>query len=245
MTGKLRLIILAAAVAVVSGLGLLIILMEVRTPERRSVLRPHDGVATIAVMDFTQAFPLDPLPPGWFHRTFLTRAPGDFSFARKNGVPALRFATDDSASMLVRFTDIPVNSYPVLAWRWLVERPIDSALDERTTAGDDHPARIFLRFRSDAGQQRAMEIVWGNKRLRRGDFKYINGFPHYVARGAGAEIGRWYQERLDLRPLVEKFWPELESLRLAEVALFCDSDETDSASVAYFAELRMRRTASP
>jgi len=196
-------------------------------------------------MDFSQPIPLDPLPAGWHHRTFLTRAAGDLSFAAKNGVPALRFATDDSASMLVRFTDIPVDSHPILAWRWLVERPIDSEIDERTRDGDDHPARLFLRFETAAGERRAMEIVWGNEHLRRGDFKYLDGFPHYAARGAEAEIGRWYSEKLDLRPLVEKFWPRLGELHLTEVALFCDSDETDSASVAYFAELRMHRPGSP
>jgi hypothetical protein len=35
--------------------------------------------------------------------------------------------------------------------------PIRSPLDERTREGDDHPARLFLRFLTDRGKKRAME----------------------------------------------------------------------------------------
>lgn len=244
MSRKRSIAILLAAITLLLAGGALIF-FELRTPERQAVLRPSGEDAALMVMDFSEAIPLDPLPPGWHHRTFLTRTAGKMSFATKNGVEALRFATDDSASMLVRFTEIPLESFPILEWRWLVEQPIESDIDERTAAGDDHPARLFLRFETAAGERRAMEIVWGNKRLRRGDFKYIGGFPHYAARGAEAEIGRWYSETLDLRPLVEEFWPELEGLRLTEVAIFCDSDETGSASVAYFADLRVRDSEAP
>jgi len=55
--------------------------------------------------------------------------------------------------------------------------PIRSPLDERTRQGDDHPLRLFLRFLTDHGEKRAMEVIWGN-RLKPGDHKYIGGFPH-------------------------------------------------------------------
>src|SRR6516165_1274523 len=50
----------------------------------------------------------------------------------------------------------------------------------RVGEGDDHPARLFLRFATDRGEKRAMEVIWGN-RLKPGDYKYIGGFPHFVA----------------------------------------------------------------
>ena len=102
------------------------------------------------------------------------------SFAVKDGVPSMRFETRDSASMLFRAVDIDLTAYPMLAWSWYVELPIRSPLDERTREGDDHPARLFLRFLTDQGQKRAMEVIWGN-RLKPGDYKYIGGFPHFVA----------------------------------------------------------------
>jgi hypothetical protein len=138
---------------------------------RGEVLKP-DGGPVVTVMDFGQSLPLDPLPSGWQHRKFWTRSPMTMSSAVKDGVPSMRFETHDSASMLFRHVDIDLAAYPMLAWRWYIELPIRSPLDERTREGDDHPARLFLRFATDRGEKRAMEVIWGN-RLKPGEYKYI------------------------------------------------------------------------
>src|ERR1700756_4204888 len=72
---------------------------------RGDVLKP-DGGPVVIVMDFGQSFPLDPLPSGWRHRKFWTRSPMTMSFTVQDGVPGMRFETDDSASMLFRHVDI-------------------------------------------------------------------------------------------------------------------------------------------
>ena len=93
-------------------------------------------------------------------------------------------------------THIPA-AVSMLAWRWYVELPIRSPRDERTREGDDHPARLFLRFLTDRGEKRAMEVIWGN-RLKAGDYKFIGGFPHFVADGGDDRVGRWLDEKIDL-----------------------------------------------
>jgi hypothetical protein len=160
------------------------------------VLKP-DGGPTVTVMDFGRSFPLDPLPSGWKHRKFWTRAPMTMAFAVKDGVPSMRFETHDSGSMLFRHVDIDLAAYPMLAWRWYIELPIRSPLDERTRDGDDHPARLFLRFLTDRGEKHAMEVIWGN-RLKAGDYKYIGSFRHFVADGGDDRVGRWLDEKIDL-----------------------------------------------
>ena len=206
---------------------------------RANVLVP-DGGPEAALMDFSGPFALDPPPPGWRHRTFWTRRPMRMSFATKEGVPALRAETDGTASMLFRHVDVDLAAYPVLAWRWYVERPVESPLDERTREGDDHPARLFLAFADAGGGERRMEVVWGN-RLRRGDWKFIGGFPHYVADGDAENAGRWRDEEVDLLALHRRLWPDVPPGRLVEVAVFCDTDETGAGSVSYVADVRARR----
>jgi hypothetical protein len=164
---------------------------------RGEVLKPDDG-PVVTVMDFGRRFPLDPLPSGWQRRKFWTRSPMTMSFAVKDGAPSMRFETHDSASMLFRHGDIDLVAYPMLAWRWYIELPIRSPLDERTREGDDHPARLFLRFATDRGEKRAMEVIGGN-RLKPGDYKYIGGFPHFVADAGDDRVGRWLDERIALR----------------------------------------------
>src|SRR4051812_34590829 len=70
--------------------------------DRSAALAPQPGEPVVTVMDFSRKLPLDPLPPGWWHRQFWTRRPMDISFAEKDGVPAIRLATRGSASMLFR-----------------------------------------------------------------------------------------------------------------------------------------------
>jgi Protein of unknown function (DUF3047) len=203
------------------------------------VLKPGGG-PVVTVMDFGQSFPLDPLPSGWRHRKFWTRSPMTMSFAVKDGVPSMRFETHDSASMLARSVDIELASYPMLAWRWYIELPIHSPLDERTREGDDHPARLFLRFLTDRGEKRAMEVIWGN-RLRPGDYKYIGGFPHFVADAGDDHVGRWLDEKIDLARVYATIWKDAAPTHLIDIAVFCDSDDTHTASVSYFAYVRLER----
>jgi len=107
--------------------------------------------------------------------------------------------------MLFRQVDIDLAAYPMLAWRWFIELQINSPLDECTREGDDHPARLFLRFITDPGEKRAMEVIWGN-RLKPGDYKYIGGFPHFVADAGDDRVGRWLDERIDLARFYAKIW---------------------------------------
>lgn len=199
------------------------------------------GEPEVVVMDFARPPALAPLPAGWHHRTFWTRAPMQMSLAAKDGVPAIRLETHASASMLFRAVDIDLQQYPRLAWRWYVERPIESAADELTREGDDHPARLFVAFRTDRGEARNMEIIWGNKVLKAGDVKYIGTFPHYVANGGNANVGKWLAEDIDLLQIYRRFWPDASAARVTDIGLFCDSDETKTASIAWFADVRMRR----
>ena len=206
---------------------------------RVSVLEPH-GEAEAVIMDFSRPFPLDPPPPGWDHREFLTRRPMTISFATKEGVPALRLETNGTASRLFRHVKIDLQRYPVLDWRWYIEKPIDSPLDERTRKGDDHPARFFIAMRTRDGHDRAMEVIWGNK-LKAGDYKYIGAFPHYVADGGNENAGRWRNEEIDLRRIYETIWKDAKPAEVVEIAIFCDSDETGTSSVSYVADVRMKR----
>jgi hypothetical protein len=160
------------------------------------------------------------------------------TFTVKDGVPSMRFETHDSASMLFRHVDINLAAYPMLAWRWFIELPIRSPLNERTREGDDHPARLFLRFATDRGEKRAMEVIWGN-RLKRGDHKYIGSFPRFVADAGDERVGHWLDKKIDLARVYSEIWKDAAPADLVDVAVFCDSDDTKTASISYFAAARL------
>jgi hypothetical protein len=231
-------------------LGLIVLAVSVVTActggHRLNVLVPGES-PSVVVMDFREPLAIDSLPDGWHHRTFFSTAPMQISFVTKEGRPSIRLATHHSGSMLYRFTDLPLDQYPMLAWDWFVEQPIVSEVDETTKAGDDHPARLYLKFRSADGGSHAMEIIWGNRKLHAGDWKYLksfwsrSAFPHYVARGGDENAGRWHDEQADMRTLYRNNWGDPSGANLQEVALFCDTDATGAESVAYFSSVRVER----
>lgn len=190
------------------------------------------GAETV-IMDFADIFNPSAPPAGWMHRRFLTRPAMEVSFRTKDGVPALRCATKGSGSIFGRWTDIELANAATLKWRWLVEQPITSQLDERTSEGDDHPVRLFLGFADSTGKAHHAEIIWSNGALARGDWKLIGEFVHFVADGGDANIGQWREESADLIAIYRKASGRTDTPRLTQVAIFCDSDETGSSSIAY------------
>lgn len=232
MKGSILVIVLACA----GSLGC-------ASPDRTAVLVP-DGSPSFALMDFSEPPSLDPLSPGWHHRIFRRHPPMEISFVTKDGRAAVRLGTDDSASMLFRWVDVELSGYPVLSWDWLIEEPIASQEDEMTVAGDDHPARLYLSFESASGDEHSMEIIWGNRSLGRGDWKHLKffglfSFPHYTANGGDDNAGRWHHESVDLSELYSTLWGDLQGVRLTELALFCDTDDTGAKSTAYFSDVRV------
>ena len=119
----------------------------------------------------------------------------DMSFATKDGVPAIRLATHDTASMLFRHVEVALDPYPFLSWRWYVEQDIGS-------------------------------------------------FPHYVANGGRANVGRWHREVVDLAEIHRTLWGDPTNSRLVDIGIFCDTDETGGESVAYVSDVRVMQRSS-
>ena len=161
------------------------------------------------------------------------------AFAVKDGVPSMRFETHDSASMLFRQVDVDLAAYPMLAWHWFIELPIRSPLDERTREKRRSTGAAVSSFRPP-GEKRAMEVIWGN-RLKPGDYKYIGSFPHFVADAGDDRVGHWLDERIDLARVYAEIWKDAAPAHLVDIAVFCDSDDTHTASISYFAYVRLER----
>jgi len=184
-------------------------------------------------MDFAAPPALDVLAAGWTQRKFWTRPAMQLSFGVKDSVLAMRCETKAGGSIFGRWTDLDLAAYPTLTLRWFVETPIASTVDERTSAGDDHPIRWFLAFADSQGQAHHAKTVWGNRRLQRSDWKVLGTFVHFVADGGDANTGQWRDESADLLAIYRKASGRTDSPRLTELALFCDSDDTNGHTIAY------------
>lgn len=177
---------------------------------------------------------LDRLPPGWAHRTFLTAPAADYRLGTGDAGPEMRCLTDGSGSILGRETDVALADFPMLRWEWRIDRALPAMPDEATRAGDDHPARFFLRFEDGTGARHAAEIIWSNGAFAPGDWKVIEGFHHLVAGSGSAPSDGWQAAEADLPALLRRIGGDPEGARLRVLAFFCDSDNTGGASDARF-----------
>ena len=169
---------------------------------RVNVLVP-DGFPSFAIMDFTDPLPLDPLPDGWYHRRFWRHGPMEIAFETKEGIPAIRLGTHDTASMLFRHVEIELNAYPILSWQWYIEKGIDGSVDELTRDGDDHPARFFVMFETAGGEATARRSSGATVRSVRGSTSTW-GRSHSTWRMvaspmSGAGIERWSISRNSMK----------------------------------------------
>ena len=153
-------------------------------------------------------------------------------------MPSLRFETRDSASMLFRAVDIDLAAYPMLAWRWFIELPIKSPLDERTREGRRSPGAALSSVHHRSRREACDGGDLGES-AETGDCKYIGGFPHFVADAGDDRVGRWLDERIDLVRVYAEIWKDAAPAHLVDVAVFCDSDDTHTASISYFAYVRL------
>lgn len=199
----------------------------------------------VALMDFSNPIPLSPPPPGWWHLKFLTKPPMQISFVKKAAVKALRCDTSASGSIFGRHTDIDLAQFPNLAWSWRVETPVTAKVPETESNGDDHPARLLMMFDDSEGSEHYMEIIWSNGLFKAGQWKYIGSFPHYVANGGNAETGEntniWFNEKVSLLELYRTSAKRSDAPRLKYISIFCDTDDTGAKSVAYFANVELRK----
>jgi hypothetical protein len=62
-----------------------------------------------------------------------------------------------------------------------------------------------------------------------------------VADAGDDRIGRWADERIDLARVYATIWRDAAPARLVDIAVFCDSDDTHTSSVSYFAYVRLER----
>jgi hypothetical protein len=205
--------------------------------DRTNVLYPAEA-STVVIADFTKPIALSPLEPGWDHDTFFLVDPMDISFVKHDEVDAMRLETNGSASILQRYMHVPLKQFPILRWKWLVEKGIDNDIDETTSKGDDSPARLIISFSAEEESPRRFEIIWA-KQLKSGDKKFTHDFNHYVARGVDDEFGIWYEDTLDLEKLYSEFWPDNKEAVIDGISFFSDTDDTGEWTIAYYASVAL------
>jgi hypothetical protein len=235
-------------------------------------------VVTLAAAGFTTAVTVpDPLPIGAFSASDTAQAVPDgweriafskidtrtqYDLVTRDSTVVLRARSDGGASGLVTRRRIDPNEYPVITWRWRVDRVLDGG-NARTKDGDDYPARLYITFDHDLGlggrikktalralgyddiPSRALNYVWASQ-VEAGTV-FPNAYTDWVmmlpVQSGSERCGEWIMHRRNIVADYRQAFGE-DPPAITGIALMTDTDNTGESATAYYGDIVFRRASS-
>lgn len=174
----------------------------------------------------------------WRERRFAGST--DYRLVEENGVRVLRGHARGTASVLYRERDVDLLATPMLEWSWKVDR-VYPMIDERTRAGDDYPARLYVVARTGLlpWETLALNYVWSSDEASPGT-TWRNPFTDKAAmipvRAGEMDVGRWTRERRDVAADFRAvFGRRVDAI--AGYAVMVDGDNGDREAYAWFGDI--------
>ena len=205
-------------------------------PAAATPLAGQDG-DTVPWEDFTSL-------ERWTHQEFDDRPASRYSVADDGGNAVLRAVSARSASLLLRqIGDGSERTATRVSWRWRVDGTFRGGPSERTKAGDDYVARVFVLF-GEPGLgpgTRALCYVWGASEPEGAGYPspYADGVWTVVLRSGDDAAGAWIHEDRDViqdyvRAFAEPPPP------LAAIGIMSDGDDTGVGGTAWVDDIVLR-----
>lgn len=177
------------------------------------------------------------LSAGWEKKVFKSETA--YRPVLEEGRPAAKGESRAAASALIYRVSLDPKTYPRLSWSWKIVRTIGKG-DERTKAGDDYAARVYVVFPSTFfWKTRAVNYIWAN-RLPRGSFlpnAYTGNAVMVAVESGDANAGRWIDEERNLVEDYRRAFGE-DPPKIGAVAIMTDTDNTGEQAVAWYGAIR-------
>jgi hypothetical protein len=177
---------------------------------------------------------------GWQHKRF--QGETEYRIVDDGGQKVLQATSRAAASGLVYETTYQPATYPVLTWRWKVDRVIAKG-DSRTKAGDDYAARVYVVFPHwFFPKTRTLNYLWAN-RLPVGAVQpnAFTGNAMMIAVESGpGRVGQWVTERRNIVDDYRRAFGE-DPPAVGAIAIMTDTDNTAESATAWYAEIKALR----
>lgn len=176
---------------------------------------------------------------GWSEKSF--KGSTTYTFAQESGKTVLRAESRASASGMFYEKEINLLETPVLNWQWKIDNII-SGLDEKTKAGDDYPARVYVIFSGGLffWRTRAINYVWSNNQETGITWHnaYTDNARMIAIRSGKKQAGKWLSERRNIREDYKLLFGE-DIASADAVAIMTDTDNSGSNATASYGDIFM------
>jgi len=174
---------------------------------------------------------------GWGHKSFVSETL--YTLQQDGNRRALRADSQASASGLYYRARIDLNRTPYLNWSWRVDNLLPGH-DERTKAGDDYSARIYVVFSGGLmfWRTRAINYVWSSNQPVGSEWPnaFTANARMIAVRSSATAPGIWVSEKRDVRADYRRLFGTDPGLAEA-VAIMTDSDNTGLAARAWYGDI--------
>ena len=175
---------------------------------------------------------------GWTSKSF--KGETEYRLEKEDGRLVVRAKSRGTASGLVKEIEFDPVKFRYLRWSWKIADTVKGG-DERTKAGDDYAARVYVVFPGFFfWQTRAINYIWAN-RLPKGE-SIANAFTAnamMVAVQSGPDLaGRWLEEERDILEDYRQLFGG-DPPKAGAVAIMTDTDNTGGSAVAWYGEISL------
>ena len=162
-----------------------------------------------------------------------------YTFDEKSGRRALFADSRGAASGLYREIQVDLRRTPWLHWSWRVDRVLDG-VDERTKAGDDYPARVYVVVSGGAAfwKTRTLVYVWSSHQPVGATWSnaFTSNARVMALRSGTGDAGQWVSEKRDIRADFRQLFGE-DIEQIDAVALMTDTDNSGQSATAWYGDI--------
>ena len=175
---------------------------------------------------------------GWEEKEFSGRT--QYQLVKEGDRTILHASANAAASGLFKEVEIDLTTHPYLNWEWRADKR-HPPLAERTRAGDDYVARIYVVVKGGLffWKTRAINYVWAS--AEKINTVWPNAFAGKNAmllavRSSTAKQGIWYREKRNVyEDLKSIFGEEIKTIHA--VAIMTDSDNSKGSVAASYGDI--------
>jgi hypothetical protein len=185
----------------------------------------------------------DGVPVGWELEAFHGKHQIKLE-AFQNGRFGIRLRSEESSFGLYKTVDVDLNEFPILSWRWKVDR-LPSAGDIREKSKDDQAAQVYIafpavfRFRSPT-----IGYLWDSNApvgTTMDGHSTVSPIKVTVLQSGKQRLGEWVQERRNVAEDYRRLFGKDSVPKVGRVAIWSNTQHTKSSAEATFADLQFLR----
>ncbi|MDH3973005.1 MAG: DUF3047 domain-containing protein [Deltaproteobacteria bacterium] len=174
---------------------------------------------------------------GWEEKEFAGKT--DYRIVYIEARKVLEAKSNDAASGMFKELEVDLEKTPYLNWTWRVENIFDG-LDEKSKAGDDYPARVYVVFSGGLffWKTKALNYVWSSSQTLNSNWP--NAFTSnamMIAVESGPDnLGKWLTYKRNIREDYRKLFGD-DVKNVDAVAIMTDTDNAHGKAKAYYGEI--------